>query len=76
MTIEEYNKLKQRVINLRQSTVSEQGSASHAKIWEELRELEHLLENAQIEDNLVEQNINSKLQLFDNKNIIQKPLKK
>ena len=39
MTIEQYNELKQKVINLRQSAIAEQGSESHAKIWEELRKL-------------------------------------
>ena len=74
MTLEEYNKLKQKIINLRQAAVSAQNSEAHAKIWEELTQLEDLLQNAKITDNSVEQNIISKLDMPDNSNIIQKPL--
>ena len=49
-TKEEYEILKQRVLNLRQSAVAEQGSENHAKIWTELTKLEEELQDAQIID--------------------------
>lgn len=73
MTIEQYNELKQKVINLRQSAVAEQGSEYHAKIWEELKELEELLQKAQINNSSVDNNMSSKIELPDNSNIIEKP---
>ena len=49
-TKEEYEILRQRVLNLRQSAVAEQGSENHTKIWTELTKLEEELQDAQIID--------------------------
>lgn len=49
-TREEYEDLKQRVINLRQDAVYAEGSKFHARIWSELRKLEKELQNARIVD--------------------------
>lgn len=73
MTLEEYNNLKQKVINLRISAESAHGSARE-KIWDELIQLEDLLQNAKFTEKPVEQNIISKLDVQDNSNIVQKPL--
>ena len=72
MTIQEYNKLKQKVINLRQSALFARGEA-YTKIRAELVQLEDLLLTARITDNSVEQTIISKLDGQDNSNIVQKP---
>lgn len=74
MTIEEYNELKQKVLNLRQTAIYEQGTEGHAKIYDELRNLEELLQNAKIVDNTLEKNIVSKIEIVDNSNILEKPL--
>ena len=44
----ELEKLKQRVINLRQSEVALRGCEAHQKIWKELCELEEMLQYAAI----------------------------
>lgn len=47
-TIEEYEELKQRVINLRIASTAEAGGKYHPKIWAELCELEEELSNAKL----------------------------
>ena len=47
-TIEEYEDLKQRVINLRIASTAEAGGKYHHKIWAELCKLEEELNNAEI----------------------------
>lgn len=44
----ELEKLKQRVINLRQSEVALRGCEAHRKVWKDLRLLEEMLQYASI----------------------------
>jgi len=68
-TVEEYNELKQRLLNLRQSAVALQGSEYHSKIWDELRQVEEEFQNAKIVGNQSDKNIISKPEFLDIDNL-------
>lgn len=68
-TVEQYNELKQRLLNLRQSAVEVQGSEFHQKIWDELRQIEEEVQNAKIVSSPSEKNIIEKPELLDIDNL-------